>query len=375
MGRHALLSASSSNRWLNCPPSARLGEFIPDSSSEYAAEGTDAHSMCEYKLRRALGLPADDPTESLSYYNKLMDDHCEDYVSFVMEIMEEARRDCPDAAVFTELRVDYSRWAEEGFGTSDAIIVSDGALHIVDFKYGEGVPVSAEDNEQMRLYSLGAAEMFGYLYGFTEVRMSVFQPRRDNVSSSSVTKESLYKWADEILKPTAELAFAGDGDYACGGWCRFCKAKAKCRKRAEENLAMAWYEFAEPALLENSEIAVILAKVDELVSWASDIKDHALAEAIKGVKFDGYKIVEGRSNRRYVNDAAVAGRVEKAGHDPYECSILGVTAMEKMLGKKQFAEILDGLIEKPAGKPVLVPVSDKRQAINISTAAADFAAE
>jgi hypothetical protein len=358
---------------MNCPPSARLGELIPDRSSEYAAEGTDAHSLCEYKLRRALGLPADDPVENLSYYNKLMDDCCDDYVSFVMEIVEEARRACPDTQVFIEMRVDYSRWAEEGYGTSDAVIVSDGGLHVVDFKYGEGVPVEANDNVQLRLYCIGAAEMFGHLYGFTEVRMSIFQPRRNSVSTAAMSVDALYQWADEVVRPVAELAYAGGGEYACGDWCKFCRAKATCRARAEENLRLAVHDFKEPALLEPSEIASILGKLDRLKAWAEDVQKHALAEALRGVQFEGYKLVAGRSNRRYTNELEVADKVKAAGYDPYKMTVLGVTAMYEMLGAKQFDELLGELITKPPGKPSLALISDKRQPLAVTSAAEDFA--
>ncbi len=373
MARHALLSASSAKRWMNCPPSARLSELIPDSGSEFAAEGSDAHSLCEYKLGRALGLPADDPTENLSYYNKLMDDHCDDYVSFVMEIVEDARRDCPDTAVFIEMRVDYSRWAPEGFGTSDAVIVSDGVLHIVDFKYGEGVPVDAENNEQLRLYALGAAEMFGHLYGFTEIRMSVFQPRRNNISTAAITVDALFQWAEDVVRPVAELAYAGSGVYASGNWCRFCRAKATCRARAEENLKLASDDFREPNLLEPAEIALLLGKLDGLKAWAEDVQKHALTEALRGVEFKGYKLVAGRSNRRYTSELAVADRVKKAGYNPYVSTLIGLTAMTELLGKKRFDELLGDLIIKPAGRPALAPLEDKREPLAVTSAAEDFA--
>ena len=373
MGKHALLSASSSHRWLNCPPSARLCETYEDPGSSYAAEGTDAHTLCEYKLKKALGFRAKDPTENLSYYNAEMDDCANAYAAFIMEVIETAKQKCSDTKVLIEQRLDYSRWVESGFGTADCIVIADGTLHVVDYKHGSGVLVEAEDNPQMKLYALGALELFDCIYDISEVAMTIFQPRRDNVSTYTVFKESLYQWADEVLKPAADIAYEGEGEYACGDWCQFCKAKAGCRKRAEVNMALAAYDFAEPALLENDEIAAILAKVDELTSWASDIKDYALTEALKGVKFDGFKVVEGRSNRRYIDENAVADTVAEAGYDPYAHSVIGLTAMEKMLGKKKFAELLEGLIEKPAGKPTLAPETDKRQEINITSAAEDFA--
>jgi hypothetical protein len=186
-------------------------------------------------------------------------------------------------------------------------------------------------------------------------------------------KESLYEWAEQTLKPIANIAFDGGGEFACGDWCQFCRAKAECRKRAEVNMELAKYDFIDPSLLENDEIASILLKVDDLVAWAGDIKDFALQQALRGVKFDGFKVVEGRSNRRYISEVSVAEKVEGAGFDPYEKSVLGITKMEALLGKKQFAALLGSLVEKPQGKPVLVQESDKRQAININSAADDFA--
>jgi len=302
-----------------------------------------------------------------------MEDCANAYTAYIMEIVETTKQNCPDPEVLIEQRLDYSRWVEEGFGTADCIVIADGTLHVIDYKNGAGVVVEAADNPQMKLYALGALELFDCIYEINEVAMTVFQPRRDNISTHTVFKESLYQWAENVLKPAATIAYEGGGEFTCGDWCQFCKAKATCRKRAEENMTLAAYDFTEPATLSNDEITAILAKVDELTSWASDIKSYALTEALKGAKFDGFKVVEGRSNRRYINADAVADAVGKAGYDPYERSVLGLTAMEAMLGKKRFAELLEGLIEKPAGKPTLVPNADKRQELNITTAADDFA--
>ncbi len=373
MGKHALLSASSSHRWLHCPPSARLCETYADTGSAYAAEGTAAHSLCEFKLKQALCVPAKDPTEDLSYYDMQMEDCATAYAGYTTEIAETVRHNCPDAKVLIEQRLDYSRWAESGFGTADCIVVADGTLSIIDYKHGSGILVEAEDNSQMKLYALGALELFDGIYDIDTVTMTIFQPRRDNVSTSTVMKDSLYKWANETLKPTAALAYAGNGEYAAGDWCRFCRAKPQCRKLAEHNMELAAYDFAQPALLENHEIAEILTKADGFISWIADVKDYALAAALKGGRFCGYKVVRGRSNRRYTDERTVAAEVFKAGYEPFERTIIGVSAMEALLGKKKFTELLEPLIIKPEGKPVLVPVSDKRQEISINTAAMDFA--
>ncbi|EHL65428.1 DUF2800 domain-containing protein [Cloacibacillus evryensis] len=370
---HAVLSASSSDRWLHCPPSARLCESYEDKGSDYAAEGTDAHALCEYKLRKALGLPAEDPTENLTWFNEEMNDCATGYAAYVLEQVEAAKQVCADPVVFIEQRVDFSRWVEGGFGTADALIIADGTLKICDYKHGLGVLVRAEENPQLMCYALGALELFDKIYDIETVSMTIYQPRRDNVSTFEMLKDDLYRWADEVLKPTAELAFAGDGNFLCGEWCGFCKAKTDCRARAEANLELARYEFKFPPLLTDEDIEDILAKVDELVSWASDIKDYALQQAISGKEWHGYKLVEGRSNRKYTNDALVAAAVESIGVDPYERKLLGVTAMQKLLGKSRFDEILAAYIEKPQGKPTLVPESDKRPAMN--TAKNDFMEE
>ena len=368
--KHALLSASSSDRWIHCPPSARLSETYEDKGSDYAAEGTDAHSLCEYKLKTALGMEADDPTENLSWFNQEMDDCASGYAAYVLEQVEAAKETCSDPVVLIEQRVDFSRWVEEGFGTADCIIIADGTLQVIDFKYGLGVLVSATENPQMMCYALGALELFDGIYDIDTVRMTIYQPRRNNLSTYELSKDDLHTWADDVLKPAAELAFAGDGNFLCGEWCGFCKAKNACRARADANLELAKYDFKLPPLLTDEDVEDILGKIDDLVSWASDIKEYALAQAISGKQWSGFKLVEGRSNRRYVNDAVVAAAVTEAGFDPYEQKLLGITAMQKMLGKARFDEVLSGLIEKPQGKPTLVPESDKRPAMN--TAITDF---
>nr|DAQ74861.1 MAG TPA: Protein of unknown function (DUF2800) [Caudoviricetes sp.] len=370
---HAILSASSSHRWLNCPPSARLCETYEDKGSNYAAEGTDAHSLCEYKLRKALGMGAVDPSEHLTWYDEEMEDCANGYATYIMELVESAKETCADPVVLIEQRVDFSRWVEQGFGTSDAVIIADGTLRVIDYKHGLGVLVGADNNPQMMCYALGALELFDAIYDIDSVAMTVYQPRRQNVSTFEMSKDDLYRWAEEVLKPTAELAFAGDGNFLCGEWCGFCKAKHECRARAEANLLLAQYDFKLPPLLEDSEIEVILSRADQLVSWVNDIKEYALQQAISGKDWTGFKLVEGRSNHRYTDEAAVTQVVTNAGFDPYERKLLGITAMQKLLGKSRFEELLSAYIEKPQGKPTLVPESDKRPVMN--NAKTDFMEE
>ena len=370
---HAVLSASSSERWLHCPPSARLCESYEDKGSDYAAEGTDAHELCEYKLRKALGMEAQDPTENLTWFNEEMSDCANGYAAYVLEQVEAAKQTCADPVVLIEQRVDFSRWVESGYGTADSIIIADGTLQIIDYKHGLGVLVNAEKNPQMQCYALGALELFDDIYDIDSVRMTIYQPRRDNVRTYEISKDELYRWADEVLKPTADLAFAGDGNFLCGEWCGFCKAKHDCRARADANMELARYDFKLPPLLTDEEVEEILSRVDDFIAWAADIKDYALQQAISGKEWNGWKLVEGRSNRKYTNETAVAGAVTDAGFDPYERKVLGVTAMQKLLGKSRFEELLAAYIEKSQGKPTLVPESDKRPAMN--TAKNDFMEE
>ena len=272
--KHAVLSASSAARWLNCPPSARLSENYEEKYSEYAQEGTDAHALCEYYLLKALGRETENPIENLTYFNAEMDNHANDYAAYVMEIMEEAKKFCADPIVFVEQTVDFSKYVPEGFGTADTVIIADKRMYICDFKYGMGVTVSSEDNPQLKLYALGALEKFGDIYDIEEVELIIYQPRLGNISNFVVSVKDLYSWADETLMPTAALAFEGNGEYKCGTWCKFCKAKNECRERAKANLELAKYDFAQPPVLTDEEIEYILPKLEDLISWAEDIKKY-----------------------------------------------------------------------------------------------------
>ena len=378
MPKHAYLSASASERWLKCPPSAKLCAQEEDRGSPYAQQGIDAHELCQYLLEKALHRLCRDPTEDLTWYNVEMQEAAEGYRDFVMEQIEEAKKLCNDPLICVEQTLDFSKWVEHGFGTGDCVIVADDLLHIIDFKFGLGVLVTAsgEDgtgNSQLKCYALGALDTFGDLYDIQRIRLSIYQPRRDNVDTWELTKEDLLKWADEVLAPTAKLAYEGEGEYAIGDHCQFCKAKAICRKRAEYAMELAQYEFADAPTLDTDEIAAILPRIDSLVSWAEDVKEYALKQALAGVRYPGYKLVEGRSNRRYSDEVAVAKVVSNAGYDPYEKKLLTITAMQKQLGKKRFEELLNGLVVKPQGKPVLAPISDTRPEYN--TATTDFEEE
>lgn len=372
MTKHAFLSASASHRWINCPPSAKLCESIPDNTSSYAQEGTDCHELCAYLVEKALGRNTTDPTSTLTYYNSEMQNCAEEYRNFVLEQVEKAKKHCLDPQIMIEQRLDFSKYVDNGFGTGDCVIVADDVLHIIDYKHGLGVLVEATENTQLFCYALGALEIFDGLYDINEIKMSIFQPRRDNVDTYTISKEQLLTWANDVLTPTAKLAYEGKGEFKAGGHCQFCKAKAMCRKRAEFNLELAKYDFQMPATLENIEIAAILPKIDQLVSWGNDIKEYALKQAQSGVHFEGYKVVEGRSNRKYTDEETVANIVIENGYDPYEKKLAGITTMTSLLGKKRFEELLGEYVYKPTGKPTLVPESDKRPAMNTNTAKQDF---
>lgn len=365
MSAHSIFSPSASHRILNCPPSLMLCAKAAEQPSPYAAEGTCAHELCAYLVERALGKNVKDPTENLDYYNAEMQSCAEGYASFVMEEYEKARTACPDAQVFVEQWVDISRWVPGCGGTADCIILADGVTEVIDYKHGIGVPVSAASKEfggnpQLMCYCLGVVEMFDGIYDIGAVKMVIYQPRRESVSDYTMSKAELLRWADEVLAPTAKLALEGKGDFKAGGHCRFCKAKATCRKRAEHNLEAAKYDFEMPAELEDYEIDAILMMVDQLTEWANDVKEYALAEALKGKEYEHFKVVEGRSNRKYTSEEDVAKTVESAGYDPWEKKLMGITAMTSLLGKKKFEELLGALTFKPRGKPALVPKSDKR---------------
>ena len=370
--KHALLSASSSHRWLNCNPSARLEQEFADRETEAAAEGTAAHALAEHKLRKALKMRTKKPISE--YDSDEMDAYTDGYVEFVLEQLAEAKKDCKDPLILVEQKLDFSCFVPDGFGTGDCIIIADKTLHIIDLKYGQGILVEAEGNPQMMLYALGALRLFGSLYDIETVSMTIYQPRRENVSTWSIPVDALMEWTENTLKPKAELAFKGEGEFQPGSWCTFCKAAVKCRARAEAKLQLAQYEFAMPPLLTDEEIEDILTRLDDLTKWANEIQAYAQNAAINhGKNWRGFKLVESRTNRKYTDEEAVAQAAKDAGyHDIYKHSLITITEMERLMGKKTFAEVLGALVVKPQGKPTLVPASDKRPAITSSGAKQDF---
>jgi hypothetical protein len=375
MGSHALLSASSAHRWLHCTPSARVEEAFDPSTSTFAEEGTAAHALSEYKLRKFLGQEAECPQSRFD--RDEMDFYTDVYVDYAIDLMTQARKTCSDAIVLLEQRLDFSEYVKEGFGTGDLIIVANGILEVVDLKYGKGIVVSADNNPQMKLYALGALGLFDSLYDIQQIRMTIVQPRLENISVYEISADALTLWATTELMEKAQLAWAGEGEFAPSEYtCKFCRAKASCRARAEKNMQLARFDFKPAPLLSKDEITAVLSQANELDSWCKDIWSWAEAKAIAGEAIDGFKIVEGRSNRVYSSESAVIERLQAKGYSDEEIFIKGlkgITALEKQLSRKVFSEVLEGLIIKPAGKYTMVPESDKREAV--TTAKADFEKE
>ncbi|MDE7121963.1 MAG: DUF2800 domain-containing protein, partial [Oscillospiraceae bacterium] len=333
--------------------------------SEAAAEGTAAHELCEHKLKKALKRRSKRP---VSDYNTDEMEECSDaYVDFIMEQYEQAKQKCKDPVVLIEQRLNFSSYVPDGFGTGDCLIVSDDTLHIVDFKYGLGVLVEAEHNPQMMLYALGALAIYQDLYDIETVAMTIFQPRRENISTWTIPVSELLDWAENELKPKAELAANGEGEYCSGDWCTFCRAKAVCRKRAEDNLKMARLDFQEPPLLSDEEIAEVLTQLPDLTKWATEVQEYALEQATKhGKHWTGFKVVRSISRRKYTDEEKVAQTAIESGYeDIYRSTLIPITEMEKLMGKKNFNEILGGLVHKPPGKLTLAPETDKRPAVDV----------
>lgn len=371
MAKHALLSASGAHRWLECTPSAQLELQFPQSTSEYAEEGTAAHELCELTARYWLGEISEAEYENQrdelakgKYYNAEMQECANDYAKFVAEKTAAARETCEDAFTALEVRVDFSKYVKDGFGTGDCIIVSDNVLEIIDFKYGKGVCVEAAGNPQMKLYTLGAYLEYNTLFDIDSVRMTIFQPRLSGVQSSDeITVKELLEWAEKYVKPRAKLAYKGEGEFAPSEEvCKFCRAKAQCKARADKNLKL-FDEAPDILLLTPEDAGKILEQAGDIQSWLADLESLVSSTLLAGQPVEGWKMVEGRSNRRFADELKVVAAMKSAGYDEsllYERKLITLTQMEKDFGKKAVAETLGELIVKPQGKPTLAPAKDKR---------------
>lgn len=378
MAKHATLSASGSHRWMNCTPSALLEKDVKDEGSDFAREGSLAHAYCAKSLKEMLGQSTKGEEIEiaelfLDYYTDEMGGHVETYTTIVTEKWQQARLASKDAVLMVEQTLDFSEWVPNGFGTGDAIIVADGTMEICDFKYGKGVEVSADHNSQMMIYALGALSKFSDEYAIDRVRMTIIQPRINNLSECELTVAELLEWAEKVLKPTAKKAIKGEGEQKAGDWCQFCKVKNQCRALAQH--CMEDFDKLEgkiPELLSADEIAEnILPKLASIKKWVDAIGDYALEQALTGVVFKGYKLVEGRSVRKIADDEKAAQKLIAAGYEPESLfkprSLKGITDLEGICGKKNFGAIMGELLVKPQGKPALVPETDKRPALNTST--------
>jgi hypothetical protein len=348
---HAKLSASGSKQWLNCTPSIRLSEGFPDTTSPDAELGTKAHELADNRLQWFL-----DKKTKLIDADEEMIEYVGRYTSYVMERYHAALAETLDAVLMIEQRLDFSEWVPFGFGTGDAVIVSDGVLEIIDLKYGIGVPVSARNNSQLMLYALGAVNAYYAVYGFHTVKMTIIQPRLDSITTHDLLVTDLLRWANEIAMPKAKLAFDGEGEFVSGSHCRWCKAKSVCRKRAEDNLKMAQFEFKTPDLLTDSELSEILSNADELSRWCKDIQAYVLERVQSGLELEGWELVEGRSTRKIEDDAKAVQRLLSEGYSEDQIhtkKLLGIGALEKLVGKKQFSNLLDDCIVKVQGEQKL----------------------
>lgn len=373
--KHALLSPSGAHRWLNCTPSARLEEeFGVNESSVFANEGTLAHEIADLIIERDILNSLNDAVFNQrlekhinnDLFQDEMLDHVDTYVTYCRDQFTEAKTITPDAVLFNERKIDLTKWIEDGFGATDCTIIADGVLEVIDLKYGKGVPVSAIANKQLMLYGLGAYEDYCMMYDIKTVRVTIVQPRLNSISSWEISVADLLDWAENDLIPGAKKAFAGEGDLHAGEWCKFCKVKNRCKTLAQENLKIAQYDYKAPQLLSDDEVADIIKRTPMLVEWANSISSYALQKALNEDKhWPGFKVVEGISRRKWSDEekvAAILANINLNDDDIYKMKLKSITDIEKMLGKKKFAEVLSDVVIKPQGKPSLVPETDKRPA-------------
>lgn len=377
MGAHALLSPSAAHRWLNCTAAPRLEAGVEDRGSSFAEEGTLAHAYCARKLKQYLGQDTAAEDAEIAelndkYHTGEMDEYTDTYVMIVLEKLNEARQRVSDAQLLVEVRLDFGKHIPDAFGTSDAVIIADGVMEVIDFKYGKGVRVDADNNPQMMIYALGAYELMSFEYDIKTVRMTIVQPRLDNLSEFEMGVDDLMVWTDTILKPRAEEAYSGKGHQMPGEWCRFCKVKSQCRALAENCVKAV---NSDPSLLTRQDIEQhILPLLPTVKSWLSGMEEYTLEQALAGVRYEGYKLVEGRSVRRISDPKAVMETLQGEGYDEADylkpTELRTITDLEKLVGKKKFTTLCGDSIVKPQGKPTLVPESDKRPPYN--AASADF---
>ena len=365
---HSDVGPSSLERVLACTASVKTTADMPSETSEYAEEGTAAHSLAEFKTRKALKQRAGRRPTS-DFWTDEMEECTDDYRDFCMEQYGAAKQESEDAIAFVEQRVDLSEYVPGCFGTVDFMAISEHTLYVTDLKYGRGVQKDADNNPQLMAYGLGALGIADPIFDVEKVVLTIFQPRLSHVSTWEISADDLRKWGTDVLAPKVAEAINGEGTFVAGEHCRFCKAKSTCRARAEYYLKLIEMDFEDPALLTDEEIAEVMAKADSLSKWAADVMAYATAQAIEqGKHFDNWKVVEGRSVRKFnASDEAIEEAAKAAGYtDIYNRSLITLTAFEKLMGKDTFQDVLGGFVEKPAGKLTLVPITDKRPEVVIT---------
>lgn len=348
---HAKLSASGSKQWLTCTPSIKLSEPFPDTFSEDAKLGTVAHELAENRLRWVIFKQGE-----LYEADKEMLEYVTVYTNYVIERYHSVLADTLDAVILLEQRLDFSKYVPDGFGTGDVVLVGDNILEVIDLKYGLGVPVSAFNNTQLRLYALGAIETYKGIYSFETVRVTIVQPRLDSISSWDIDVEEIQRWGEEYVKPRALMAYQGEGEYISGDHCRWCKAKYICRKRAEDNLEMAKFEFRKPDLLTDDELNEILIRADELNKWVKDVTAYATEKVKSGLDLPGWELATGRIQRKIGEPVEAARLLTDLGFTEsqiYSVELLGIGALEKLMGKKEFAMVMEPYLVKVEGEPKL----------------------
>ncbi len=369
-GVHAKLNPSSAARWIACPPSVALTQDMKEAPSPYAEEGTKAHAIAEQKLRKYINKSR----KKIVCDDKEMDGYTDDYHDYVVEQYNAAKKADPSAKLFIEERLDYSEWAKEGSGTGDAVIIADGTCHIIDFKYGAGEAVSAIENPQCRLYALGAINEYGMIYDFDKVITHIFQPRKNSISTEELTVEELITWGETVVKPAAELADKGEGEYNPGErQCRWCLAKDTCKARAKRNLKVFLDSGDDPALMGLDDIAMILPHIKEIETWCKSINSYALSQMLSGASIEGYKLVESSAKRKIIDETGLLHVLREQGYeDEALMKLRSITDLEKLVGKKEFTTLSAGFVEKPKGSPAIAPLKDKRKPYENITAAEAF---
>ena len=380
---HALLSASGASRWLNCTVSPRLEEGFPNESTSFAQEGTLAHEFAELNLKLQLDEIGEDyyhhaatPLKASEYYSEEMEEYVQKHIDYVLEQHQEAKQKCDFATLLIEQKIDLTHLIEDGFGTCDVVLIADGVMEVIDLKYGLGVRVDAENNSQLMLYGLGALEAFGFMYDIHTVKLTITQPRMDSISSWSISAEDLRKWGEEVVKPKALLAYEGEGEQTPGDWCKFCKAAPRCKAQEDKANELAALDFQDPTLLTDSELIDIYKKIPNISAWFNKVTEYLYNEALKGKSWPEHKLVDGQNRRGWVDETKAGLILKENGFDlnkAFTTKLKGIGDIEKLVTKAKFPTLFSEVVANKKTSPSLVHESDKRPAMGVDSAKADFA--